>query len=101
MSCRHPACPTARSREMQRRCEGAVSTGGPSCRVSTGTVRLKSPIEEIGSVVILFFIFIGFMIDLIYVNKMELTLSSAKRYVVCYVLYLVYCIAVDVASMNE
>jgi Ca2+/Na+ antiporter len=67
--------------------------------LGTGTVKLQSPIEEIGSVIILFLIFIYFLIDLIYINKMELTLSSAKGYIIGYGFYLIYCIVIDATSI--
>ena len=67
----------------------------------TGIYPLKSPAEEIGAVVILFVIFIAYLIDLVYINKMELTLSSAKKYVAAYVVYIIYCIVLDVWSVSN
>ena len=72
-----------------------------SLATTSGIYPLKSPAEEIGSIVILFVVFIAYVIDLVYINKMELTLSSAKKYIAAYVVYIIYCIVLDVWSANN
>jgi K+-dependent Na+/Ca+ exchanger-like protein len=65
--------------------------------LANGTVNLRAPAEELGSIVILIFVFLLYLVDLVYINKMELTRRSAIMYFGLYFVFILYCIILDVS----